>query len=57
MHQNETTLTPIFRYIITRLEENITIDNKNCILEINKFIESIREYNESFTSVKMYNNY
>ncbi len=55
MHQNETTLTPIFRYIITRLEENITIDNKNCILEINKFIESIREYNESFTSVKMSN--
>lgn len=51
MHQNETILTPIFRYIVTRLEENIEIED--CILEINKFIESIRRYNESFVSVKM----
>ena len=53
MHQNETRLTPVFRYIITSLEENEKINNNEYISEIKKFIDAIRECNEVFNSGKM----
>lgn len=44
MHKNETTLTPIFRYIITSLEEKFADNNEACINEIKDFISEKDSY-------------
>ena len=53
MYMNETVLTPIFRYIITNLEENIESDNN--ILKIEKFINAIRNYNRNVVAKELSN--